>query len=81
MTGLHTLFGNGKLPRLYNKDGSVAKYNEKRETRGFGGKTYMLEEAFPMADYAWIKAWKVDKVGNCCFKETGFNFNGIMASK
>lgn len=81
MTGLNTLFGDGKLPLLYNKDGSVAKYNQKRETREFGGTTYMLEEAFPLSDFAWVKAGKVDKLGNCWFKGTGYNFNAIMSSK
>lgn len=33
-----------------------------------------------MADYAWIKAHKVDRLGNTTFKGTGWNFNGIMAS-
>jgi 3-oxoacid CoA-transferase len=79
VTGLHTLYGDGKLPVKYNEDGSVAKYNQKRETREFGGKTYMLEEAFEQADWAWIKAEKADKMGNCVFKGTGYNFNGIMA--
>lgn len=79
MTGLHTLYGDGKLPKLYNKDGSVKEYNAKRETRDFGGKTYMLEESFQMADFAWIKAEKADKMGNCVFKGTGQNFNVLMA--
>ena len=56
VTGLHTLYAEGKLPVKYNKDGSVAAYNQKRETREFGGKTYLLEESFEMADFAWIKA-------------------------
>lgn len=60
MTGLHTLFAEGKLPIKYNSDGSIAAYNKKRETREFGGKTYLLEEAFEMADFAWIKAIKAD---------------------
>ena len=65
----------------YNPDGSIAAYNKKRETREFRGKTYLLEEAFEMADFAWIKATKADKMGNCIFKGTSYNFNAIMASK
>lgn len=80
VTGLHTLFAEGKLPVKYKSDGSVAVYNKKRETREFGGKTYLLEEAFEMADFAWIKATKADKMGNCVFRGTSYNFNAIMAS-
>lgn len=80
MTGLRTLFGDGKLPTKYNSDGSVAAYNKKRETREFGGKTFMLEEAFEPAEFAWIKATKADKMGNLFFKGTSYNFNAIMAS-
>lgn len=80
VTGLHTLYGDGKLPVKYRDDGSVERYNKKRETRSFGGKTYLLEEAFEPADWAWIKAEKADRMGNCVFKGTGYNFNGIMAS-
>lgn len=81
VTGLHTLYAEGKLPVKYSKDGGVAKYNKKRETREFGGKTYLLEESFEMADFAWIKATKADKMGNLVFKGTSYNFNAMMASK
>lgn len=57
---MYTLYGEGKLPRLYNKDGSVAKYNDKRETRKFGDKEYLLELAFELAYFSWIKASKAD---------------------
>ena len=80
VTGLHTLYAEGELPTKYKSDGSVASYNKKRETREFNGKTYLLEESFEMADFAWIKASKADKIGNCVFKGTSYNFNAIMAS-
>lgn len=80
VTGLHTLYGDGKLPVKYNTDGSVAEYNKKRETREFGGKTYLLEEAFEPAEFAWVKATKADKMGNCVFKGTSYNFNALMGS-
>lgn len=57
---MHTLYGEGKLPRKYNKDGSVAEYNDKREVRKFGEKEYLLELAFELADFSWIKATKAD---------------------
>lgn len=76
---MHTLYAEGKLPKKYNADGSVAAYNDKREVRKFGDKEYLLEESFPHADFAWIKATKADKMGNCVFKGTSQNFNTLMA--
>lgn len=78
----YTLYAQGKLPKKFDPSGNgrVLSFNDKRETRKFGDKEYLLEEAFPTADFAWIKAWKADKMGNCVFKGTGFNFNRIMAN-
>jgi 3-oxoacid CoA-transferase len=44
-------------------------------------KRIFLEKSFEMAEFARIKARKADKMGNCVFKGTGYNFNAIMASK
>ncbi|KAF2771409.1 nagb/rpia/CoA transferase-like protein, partial [Teratosphaeria nubilosa] len=81
-TGLHTAYAEGKLPTLYDKNdhSKVLKYCKKPEIREFNGQQYIMEEAFPIADFAWIKAWKADKMGNCVFEGTAWNFNRIMAS-
>jgi 3-oxoacid CoA-transferase len=52
VTGLHTLYADGKLPKRYNRNGNVAEYNEKKETRKFGNKEYLLELAFELADFS-----------------------------
>jgi 3-oxoacid CoA-transferase len=67
---------------LYDKNDNskVLKFCQKAETREFGGKSFILEEAFQPADYAWIKAKKADKMGNCVFEGAAFNFNAIMAT-
>jgi len=36
-----------------------------------------MEEAFN-ADYAFVKAYKADKLGNCQFRLAAQNFNGAM---
>jgi hypothetical protein len=54
------LYADGKLPKRYNKHGSVAEHNDKRETRKFGNKEYLLELAFELVDFSWIKATKAD---------------------
>lgn len=78
--GLHTLYAEGKLPTKYDSEGNAIAWNKPRETRKFNGKEYLLEESFEPAEFAWIKAWKADKMGNCIFKGTSFNYNRIMAN-
>jgi 3-oxoacid CoA-transferase subunit A len=48
------------------------------EAREFNGQTYLMEYAFD-ADYAVVKAWKGDTMGNLVFKDTARNFNPLMA--
>jgi Acyl CoA:acetate/3-ketoacid CoA transferase, alpha subunit len=45
----------------------VVEYGKPRETRIFNGRKYLLETALP-GDVAILRAWKVDKVGNCVFR-------------
>lgn len=49
-----------------------------KEQRTFNGRTYVLEEALP-ADVALVQAWSADRFGNCIYRESGRNFNAIMA--
>lgn len=49
-----------------------------KEVRNFKGKDYLMEEAFD-ADFAIVKAWKGDTMGNLIFKATARNFNSVMA--
>ena len=62
----------------YNPDKTVAEYSKKKESRVINGVEYILEEAM-YADYALIKAWKGDKLGNLVFRGTARNFNPDMA--
>ena len=49
-----------------------------KEHRDIDGRTYVLE--YPLhADYAFIRAWKADTVGNLQFRLAQRNFNPIMA--
>ena len=45
-----------------------------RETRSFNGRDYVLEESIT-GDFALIKAWKADTLGNVVFRATSRNFN------
>jgi 3-oxoacid CoA-transferase/3-oxoacid CoA-transferase subunit A len=78
-TGAHTAISEGGLPVLYNPDGSVKKFSEKKEVRTFDGKDYVLEPAIT-GDYAIVKAWKGDRYGNLVYRHTAMNFNPMMAT-
>jgi acyl CoA:acetate/3-ketoacid CoA transferase len=77
-TGVGTDHANGKIAVKYNTDGTVAEYNKKRETKVINGKEFILEEALH-GDFALIKAWKGDKLGNLVFRGTARNFNPDVA--
>lgn len=51
---------------------------EGKETVERNGRTYLIEDAFD-ADFALVKAWKGDTLGNLIFKGTARNFNPMMA--
>jgi 3-oxoacid CoA-transferase/3-oxoacid CoA-transferase subunit A len=78
-TGVGTATSEGGLPIRYAPGGAVAKASAKKETRVFGGRTYVLEEGI-VGDYALIKAWKGDRFGNLVYRHTAMNFNPMMAT-
>jgi 3-oxoacid CoA-transferase A subunit len=52
---------------------------EGKETRVIDGKGYVLE--LPLgADFAFVKAWKGDRLGNLIYRRTARNFNPVMAT-
>lgn len=77
-TGAGTAVSEGGLPLLYNSDGSVKKFSEKKEIRSFDGRDYVLEPAI-RGDFAIIKAWRGDRYGNLVYRHTAMNFNPMMA--
>ncbi len=66
------------MPAVYLLAGVGTEVAEGKETRTFNGKEYLLEEAFD-SDYAIVKAWKGDTMGNLIYKDTARNFNPMMA--
>jgi 3-oxoacid CoA-transferase subunit A len=52
---------------------------EGKETRTLGGKPYILETPLH-ADFALVKAWRGDRVGNLLYRRTARNFNPVMAT-
>jgi len=50
-----------------------------KETRVIDGREYLLE--LPLrADYAFVKAFRGDRVGNLVYRKTARNFNPVMAT-
>ena len=52
---------------------------EGKEVREFEGRQYLLEHGL-RADYALIKAYKADRMGNLAYRLASRNFNPIMAT-
>ena len=52
---------------------------EGKETRVVDGKPYVLERPLT-ADFAFVKAWKGDRLGNLVYRRTARNFNPVMAT-
>ena len=67
------------IPAFYTPTGYGTLIAEGKETRTFDGRHYVLEPALH-ADFAFVKAWKGDRVGNLVYRRTARNFNPIMAT-
>ena len=65
------------IPAFYTPAGYGTEVADGKETREFNGKMYVMEKAFK-ADFAIVKAWKGDTVGNLIFRGTARNFNPCM---
>lgn len=66
------------MPAIFTPAGVGTEVAEGKEIRNFNGKDYLLEMAFD-SDFALVKAWKGDTMGNLIYKETARNFNPMMA--
>jgi len=66
------------IPAFFTATGYGTEVAEGKESREINGRMYILEEAFN-ADFALVKAWKGDTLGNLIFKGTARNFNPMMA--
>lgn len=66
------------MPAIYTPAGVGTEVAAGKELRRFNDKDYLLEYAFE-ADFAIVKAWKGDTMGNLVYKATARNFNPLMA--
>jgi 3-oxoacid CoA-transferase subunit A len=71
--------GGAGIPAFYTPAGAGTLAAEGKEVRDFEGRTYVLERALT-ADFAIVKAWKGDHLGNLVYRRTARNFNPLMAT-
>jgi 3-oxoacid CoA-transferase subunit A len=67
------------IPAFYTPTGVGTVVAEGKETRTFGGREYVLEQALG-ADFALVKAHRGDRAGNLVYRRTTRNFNPMMAT-
>jgi 3-oxoacid CoA-transferase subunit A len=66
------------IPAFFTPAGYGTEVAEGKEVREFNGKQHLMELALH-ADFAMIKAWKGDTMGNLVFRKTTRNFSTSMA--
>jgi 3-oxoacid CoA-transferase subunit A len=71
--------GGAGIPAFYTPAGVGTVVADGKESREFDGKMYLLERGL-RADFALIKAWKGDRMGNLIYRKTARNFNPMMAT-
>src|SRR3989449_1533925 len=71
--------GGAGIGGFFTATGYGTLVAEGKETRTIDGKAYVLEKPL-RADFAFVKAWKGDPVGNLVYRKTARNFNPVMAT-
>ncbi len=71
--------GGAGIPAFFTPAGAGTVVAEGKEVREFDGRPYLLEHALK-ADYAFVKAWRGDRLGNLVYRKTAQNFNPMMAA-
>jgi 3-oxoacid CoA-transferase subunit A len=71
--------GGAGIPAFYTPTGVGTIVAEGKDVREFDGRKYVLERSLK-ADFALVKAWKGDMMGNLVFRRTARNFNPMIAT-
>jgi 3-oxoacid CoA-transferase subunit A len=70
--------GGAGIPAFYTPAGVGTAVADGRETREFDGVSYLLERGV-VTDFALVRAWKGDRLGNLVYRRTARNFNPLAA--
>jgi len=71
--------GGAGIAAFYTPAGYGTIVADGKETRRFGDRHYVLETALT-ADFALVKAFRGDRLGNLVYRKTARNFNPMMAT-
>lgn len=71
--------GGAGIPAFYTATGYGTVVAQGKDVKEFHDRKYILEESLT-ADFALIKAWKADTMGNLIYRKTARNFNPMMAT-
>lgn len=71
--------GGAGIGGFYTPTGVGTLIAEGKEVRDFDGRPYVLERPIT-GDFALIKGWKADTLGNVVYRKTARNFNPMMAA-
>ena len=71
--------GGAGVAGFFTPTGYGTLVAEGKETRVINGKPHVLEAPLK-ADFAFVKAWKGDRMGNLVYRKTARNFNPVMAT-
>ena len=71
--------GGAGIPGFYTPTGVGTPIAEGKEHRLFNGRTHILEEGI-VGDFAFVKAWKGEPLGNLVYRKTARNFNPLAAT-
>jgi 3-oxoadipate CoA-transferase alpha subunit len=67
------------IPAFYTPTAFGTKLAEGKPTAEIGGRNCVLEYAL-YGDVALVEAWQADRWGNLAYKDSGRNFNPVMAT-
>ena len=71
--------GGAGIPAFYTPTGYGTMVADGKEARDFDGRPYILERAL-RGNFAFVKAWKGDRMGNLIYRKAARNFNPMMAT-
>jgi 3-oxoacid CoA-transferase subunit A len=70
--------GGAGIPAFFTPTGVGTVVAENKEVREFDGRNYVLERGI-RTDWAIVKAWRADRLGNLQYRLTARNFNPLCA--
>jgi 3-oxoadipate CoA-transferase alpha subunit len=66
------------IPAFFTPTGAGTRMAQGKESRDFNGRPHILEQALK-GDVALVEAWEAYRWGNLTYRESGRNFNPVMA--